>query len=149
MNEKPKSARSQRFRIFVGSCIAVAVILLTVLIFLAPKLIKDAKLRALMADVKAGKRTTVIDPDPSLLEDSLQDREAELKQLQELEVADGDVTDAGLEHLKHLTQLKELDLCYTVFTKQGIADLQKALPNCKITIDEAGGEEERKTKETH
>ncbi len=234
-NEKPKPSKSRKSRLFVGSCIAVAVVVLTVLILLAPKLIKDAKLRALMADVKAGTRTTVRDPDPSLLEDSLQDAEfasgvrevlitssrtiddsrlsllkqfpnlqviwieyagdadvflehiqgmasleelsfhhsrfsatgarslhsfpqlkrlqldqatdatlgqiGELTQLQALNIAYGDVSDAGLEHLKHLTQLKSLDLWYTGFTRQGIAGLQKALPNCKITVDKAGSED--------
>jgi hypothetical protein len=236
MNETEmlKSPKSQKPRMIIGSCVAVAVILLAVLLFLAPKLVKDAKLRALMADVKAGKTTTVFRLDPCLLEDSLQDSEftsgvekvyvtnvheindsrlsllkqfpnlqviwidyvgdadvfleqiqgmasleelgfhhacfsatgakvlgslprlkrlrldratdatlgqiRELTQLQELEISYGDVSDAGLEHLKHLTQLKHLDLWYTGFTKQGIARLKKSLPNCKITVDEAGGE---------
>jgi hypothetical protein len=237
MNDKPKSPQSWKFRLFVGLCI-VAVVLLTVLIFLAPKLIKDAKLRAFMADVKAGERTTVFGPDPGLLEDSLQDREfasavrkvvitshrtiddhrfsclkrfpnlqviwieyagdadaflehiqgmasleelgfhhaqfsatgakllrsfprlkrlqldratdatlgqiEELPQLEALNIAYGHVSDAGLEHLKHLTQLKRLDLWYTGFTQQGIASFQQALPKCKVTVNEAGGEDKEK-----
>jgi len=36
-------------------------------------------------------------------------------------------------HLKGLTKLQRLDLKkYTRITEAGIADLQKALPNCKI-----------------
>ena len=42
------------------------------------------------------------------------------------------VTDAGLVHLKGLTNLQELDLSRTRTTDAGVADLQKVLPNCKI-----------------
>ena len=40
--------------------------------------------------------------------------------------------DAGLEHLKGLTNLQTLYLGGTKITDAGVADLQKALPNCKI-----------------
>jgi hypothetical protein len=43
------------------------------------------------------------------------------------------VTDAGLEHLKSLASLKELELWDTQVTKEGLAKLKAALPNCKIT----------------
>ena len=39
----------------------------------------------------------------------------------------------GLVHLKGLTNLQELSLYYTKVTDAGVADLQKALPNCKIS----------------
>ena len=42
-------------------------------------------------------------------------------------------TDAGLDRLKGFTQLRELDLTGTQVTDAGVAKLQKALPNCKIT----------------
>ena len=42
------------------------------------------------------------------------------------------ITDARLVHLKELTKLRELDLEDTQATDAGIAELQKALPNCKI-----------------
>lgn len=42
------------------------------------------------------------------------------------------VTDAGLKELVTLEGLKELDLVGTKVTDAGVADLQKALPNCKI-----------------
>ncbi len=42
------------------------------------------------------------------------------------------VTDAGLEHLKGLTELRVLQLYATQVTDAGVANLQKALPNCKI-----------------
>ena len=42
------------------------------------------------------------------------------------------ITDAGLVHLKGLTNLQELDLSRTRTTDAGVAVLQKALPNCKI-----------------
>ena len=43
------------------------------------------------------------------------------------------ITDAGLVHLKGLSSLQTLDLRFTQITDQGIADLKKALPNCKIS----------------
>ena len=39
----------------------------------------------------------------------------------------------GLVHLKGLTNLQELSLYYTKVTDAGVADLQKALPNCGIS----------------
>ena len=42
------------------------------------------------------------------------------------------VTDAGLVHLKGLTNLETLMLSHTAVTDAGIADLQSALPKCKI-----------------
>jgi hypothetical protein len=43
------------------------------------------------------------------------------------------ITDAGLVHLKGLTKLETLSLNFTKVTDAGVADLQKALPNCKIS----------------
>ena len=43
------------------------------------------------------------------------------------------VTDAGLKELKHLKQLTRLDLGQTKVTDDGVADLQKALPGCRIS----------------
>ena len=45
----------------------------------------------------------------------------------------GKVTDAGLEHLKGCTGLRNLAVNITKVTPDGIAKLQQALPNCKIT----------------
>ena len=42
------------------------------------------------------------------------------------------VTDAGLEHLRGLTQLQVLYLRVTPVTGAGVAELQKALPKCGI-----------------
>jgi internalin A len=42
------------------------------------------------------------------------------------------VTDSGLEHLKGLMRLKELDLSNTNVTDEGVKKLKKALPNCNI-----------------
>jgi len=44
------------------------------------------------------------------------------------------ITDAGLAHLKGLTNLQELKLIYTPVTDEGIADLRRALPNCNLYI---------------
>ncbi len=43
------------------------------------------------------------------------------------------ITDAGLVHLKGMTNLEKLILYDAKVTDAGVADLQKALPNCKIT----------------
>ena len=43
------------------------------------------------------------------------------------------ITDAGLVHIKGFTNLETLLLYGTQITSAGVADLQKALPNCKIT----------------
>ncbi len=42
------------------------------------------------------------------------------------------VSDAGLEYLKGLTQLKDLQFYDTEVTVAGLKDLQRALPNCEI-----------------
>ena len=49
-----------------------------------------------------------------------------------LDLFDAQVTDAGLVHLKGLTQLQELYLVDTKVTDEGVKKLQQALPNCKI-----------------
>jgi hypothetical protein len=42
------------------------------------------------------------------------------------------ITDAGLVHLKGMAELQWLYLRSTQVTDAGVADLQKALPDCKI-----------------
>ena len=42
------------------------------------------------------------------------------------------ITDAGLAHLKGLTNLTYLDLGKTQITDAGVAELQQALPKCRI-----------------
>jgi hypothetical protein len=58
---------------------------------------------------------------------------AELKGLKELHLQETKVTDAGLKELAGLKGLQELHLrgCREV-TDAGVAELQKALPDCKI-----------------
>jgi len=55
-----------------------------------------------------------------------------LTQLQWLNLTGTRVTDAGLKHLKGLGQLRLLDLENTQVTDAGGKKLQKALPNCQI-----------------
>jgi hypothetical protein len=161
MKEKPQSSKSQRFRIFVGSCIAAAVILLTVLILLAPRLIKDAKLRALMADVKAGKRTAMRDPDPSLLDDSLQDREftsgvrevlitssrtiddsrlsllQRFPNLQTIRIEYAGDADAFLEHIHGMASLEELCFHNARFSAAGAKRLGSFPRLKRLSLDQA------------
>ena len=55
-----------------------------------------------------------------------------MSELNSLMLAGTQVTDKGLVHLKGLTNLKSLNLMNTQVTHAGVADLQKALPKCKI-----------------
>jgi hypothetical protein len=56
-----------------------------------------------------------------------------LTKLQVLTLGETQITDAGLVHLKGLNDLEVLELDNTKVTDAGVAELQKALPNCKIT----------------
>jgi hypothetical protein len=56
-----------------------------------------------------------------------------LGELRNLSVSGLPISDHGLVHLKRLTNLKSLTLRDTQITDADFADLQKALPNCKIT----------------
>ena len=66
-----------------------------------------------------------------------------LTSLQTLDLRGPYITDAGLAHLKGMTNLQALDLSRTrklktldlagQITDAGVADLRKALPNCKIS----------------
>jgi len=56
-----------------------------------------------------------------------------LTQLKWLDLTGTQVTGSGLEHLQGLTQLQELTLSNTKVTDAGVAELQKALPKCSIS----------------
>ena len=60
-----------------------------------------------------------------------------LTNLQNLDLMGTQITDAGLVHLKGMTNLQDLNLygCPNI-TDSGVAELQKALPNCEIIRDE-------------
>ena len=56
-----------------------------------------------------------------------------MKQLRLLELRGCyQITDAGLKEVAKLKQLRELYFAGTKITKVGVAELQKALPKCKI-----------------
>jgi len=60
----------------------------------------------------------------------------DLKRLTSLKVLDlggAGITDANLQQLKQLVNLKELSLDDNQVTAAGVAELQKALPDCKIS----------------
>jgi hypothetical protein len=52
--------------------------------------------------------------------------------LQSLDLSYTRITDAGLEHLRGLTNLALLNLRDTQVTDGGVKKLEEALPNCKI-----------------
>jgi Leucine-rich repeat (LRR) protein len=56
----------------------------------------------------------------------------DLKNLQALNLADRQVTGAGLKELAALKNLQWIDLFRTQLTDTGIAVLKKALPYCEI-----------------
>ncbi len=56
----------------------------------------------------------------------------EMPKLRELCFYDSPITDAGLDRLKVLTQLKILKLRNTHVTEEGAMKLREALPNCEI-----------------
>jgi len=58
-----------------------------------------------------------------------------LKNLTYLGLDSTSITDVGLQHLTGLSKLTTLRTSGTKVTPQGIADLQKALPKCKIVSD--------------
>jgi hypothetical protein len=55
-----------------------------------------------------------------------------LTQLESLHLDNTQVTDAGLVHLWGLTQLQCLSIQETQVTEAGVAELKKALPNVQI-----------------
>lgn len=55
-----------------------------------------------------------------------------LTQLGGLDLANTQISDAGLKHLRGLTRLRILWLAKPQVTDAGVAQLQKALPNCRI-----------------
>ena len=57
---------------------------------------------------------------------------ASIASLQGLDLSSTQTTDAGLEHLKGLTNLEFVLLYKTNVTDEGVKKLQKALPNCEI-----------------
>ena len=57
---------------------------------------------------------------------------ASLKDLSGLTLDNTQVTDAGLVHLAGLKSLRHLSVYRTQVTDAGVAELQEALPNCRI-----------------
>ncbi len=60
---------------------------------------------------------------------------AGLKQLRILWLTGTKIGDGGLEHLKNVRSLQIVHLNNTEVTREGAAELERALPRCQITID--------------
>ena len=56
-----------------------------------------------------------------------------LDTLKTLDLRSTKISDAGLKRLRRLDKLRVLNLEDTLVTDAGVADLQKRLPDCKIT----------------
>jgi hypothetical protein len=61
----------------------------------------------------------------------VKDIAASFLELESLDLG-GEVTDAAIPHLKTLSKLKTLSLFGSKVTDDGVKELQKAIPNCKI-----------------
>lgn len=57
------------------------------------------------------------------------------RQLEELSLSSSEINDGAVPHLKKLASLKVLNLRGTHISTKGIADLQNALPECKLGYD--------------
>ncbi len=66
------------------------------------------------------------------IDDSMAARLAPMENLTSLSLPRNPLTDKGLAEFKKLKRLKNLDVSVTEVTATGVADLQKALPDCKI-----------------
>lgn len=69
------------------------------------------------------------------VDDSMVRHLAGMERLETLDITHNPITDVGLEELKKVTTLKSLLLQGTQVTAAGVADLQKALPNCDVQWD--------------
>lgn len=131
-----------RFCLIAG-CVAVVVVVAAIVVSM-----KGMRLHALMADIKAGKTTTLYDPDVSLLEDLVRDTEfasavsevtltssyvisdsrfSALKQLPNLKTIRLEYVrnaDAFLEHIAALASLEELSFHRAWFSATGAAQLR-------------------------
>lgn len=58
-----------------------------------------------------------------------------LEQLEELGLSGTRISDLALMHLRVLKRLKRLDVSATRATAAGVADFQRALPECQVVVD--------------
>ena len=84
-----------------------------------------------MAD-KPPAQTAAADPVAALQKLGALIRQDDQGEVFEVYLAGTKITDAGLVHLKGLTNLQKLIISGSI-TDAGVADLQKALPNCEIS----------------
>jgi hypothetical protein len=61
---------------------------------------------------------------------------ASLANLKSLNLRDTRVTDSGLRHLHTMKNLEYLNVNKTHVTQQGVADLRRALPKCRVHVEE-------------
>jgi hypothetical protein len=158
MNDRTKSGLS---RVTKLSMLAALFLVIAVLVVVVPVMIRNAKLRAFMADVKAGKSALVTDPDPDCMEDYLRDRDfasrlmrihvtssrtisdgrlASLKQFPNLQVIWIEYvedTDAFLEKIEGMPRLEELAFHHSRFSAAGAKSLS-TFPSLKcLRLDRA------------
>ena len=81
------------------------------------------------------KKLTNLDLSYSPVSDAGLESLAQLPKLSFLDLSGTQITDAGLPHLKNLRTLTNLQVHDTKMTLGGVAELQAALPKCKIDLD--------------
>ncbi len=86
-----------------------------------------------LADLERVRDVQMLDLSDSKVTDAGIEHLKGLVELEWLDLRNTKVTDAALKNLKGLPQLKLLRLAGTNVTTEGVAKLQQALPNCKIT----------------
>ncbi|MBA4017129.1 MAG: hypothetical protein C0483_08155 [Pirellula sp.] len=89
------------------------------------------------AHLKGMKRMKILDLARTAVSDASMPHVAGLTNLDTLRLADISIGDQGLSSLHPLTMLKTLNVKGTRVTAEGVAKLQKALPDCKIEWDGA------------
>jgi serine/threonine protein kinase/Leucine-rich repeat (LRR) protein len=90
-----------------------------------------------VAQIKNWRNLEVLDLHGTLVSDDGLEHLRGLTKLSSLQLQGTQVSDRGLEHLKSLTNLQEILLYDTKVTSAAIADLQKALPKCRIVTGDA------------
>ena len=90
-----------------------------------------------MVHLKGLQLTSLVIPNDAKTDLGLKHYLAALETHTRISLENWRITDAGLVHLKGLTKLKTLYLNDTQVTDPGVAELQKALPKCRIQLSRA------------
>jgi len=99
------------------------------------ELVSNRKITGIGFQHLAGSKLESLNCDSTSMTDEGLAYVKQLTQLKTLNLGSTNVSDAGLKHLAGLSKLDHLTLQRTSVTAAGVAELQKALPNCRIQWD--------------